>query len=38
MDVEMFGLCQDTVRKRHKTRSVPANGINPLYRDAGAPK
>ena len=34
MEVEMYGLPADTVRKKHRTRTVPANGINPIYDEA----
>jgi phosphatidylinositol phospholipase C beta len=27
----MYGLPADTVRKKFRTRIVPANGINPTY-------
>ena len=30
----MYGLPADTVRKKHRTRTVPANGINPIYDEA----
>ncbi|KAJ2949970.1 hypothetical protein O0L34_g11295 [Tuta absoluta] len=31
VDVEMFGLPADTVRKKFRTRVAPNNGINPVY-------
>lgn len=31
VEVDMFGLPADTVRRRFRTRTVPANGINPVY-------
>ncbi|XP_061173851.1 1-phosphatidylinositol 4,5-bisphosphate phosphodiesterase beta-1-like isoform X2 [Saccostrea echinata] len=31
VEVDMYGLPTDTVRKRHRTRTVPNNGINPVY-------
>ncbi|CAH0561313.1 unnamed protein product [Brassicogethes aeneus] len=31
VEVEMYGLPADTVRKRFKTKVVPNNGINPIY-------
>lgn len=31
VEVEMYGLPADTVRKRFKTKVVPNNGINPVY-------
>lgn len=33
VDVEMYGLPADTVRKKFRTRVVPYNGINPVYGD-----
>lgn len=31
VEVDMFGLPADTVRKRFRTKVVPNNGINPIY-------
>ncbi|XP_026315817.1 1-phosphatidylinositol 4,5-bisphosphate phosphodiesterase classes I and II-like [Hyposmocoma kahamanoa] len=31
VEVDMFGLPADTVRKKFRTRVVPNNGINPVY-------
>ena len=31
VEVDMYGLPTDTVRKKFRTRIVPANGINPMY-------
>lgn len=31
VEVEMYGLPTDTIRKEHRTRTVPANGLNPVY-------
>ncbi|XP_069116132.1 1-phosphatidylinositol 4,5-bisphosphate phosphodiesterase beta-1-like isoform X3 [Argopecten irradians] len=31
VEVEMYGLPTDTVRKKFKTNMVPNNGINPVY-------
>ena len=31
VEVEMYGLPADTVRKKFKTKVVPTNGINPVY-------
>ena len=31
VEVEMYGLPADTVRKKLKTKVVPGNGINPVY-------
>ena len=30
-EVEMYGLPADTVRRRFRTKTVPANGINPVW-------
>lgn len=31
VEVEMYGLPTDTKRKQFKTKTIPQNGINPLY-------
>ncbi|KAJ8986065.1 hypothetical protein NQ317_003359, partial [Molorchus minor] len=31
VEVEMYGLPADTVRKRFRTKVIPNNGINPVY-------
>ena len=31
VEVDMYGLPTDTVRKKFKTRIVQSNGINPVY-------
>lgn len=31
VEVDMYGLPADTVRKKFRTRIVPASGINPTY-------
>ena len=31
VEVDMYGLPTDTIRKEHKTRTVQANGLNPVY-------
>ncbi|KHJ40937.1 Phosphatidylinositol-specific phospholipase C, X domain protein [Trichuris suis] len=31
VEVEMYGLPTDTIRKEFKTKLVPANGLNPIY-------
>ena len=31
VEVDMFGLPADTVRKRFRTRIVLNNGLNPIY-------
>ncbi|XP_063822893.1 1-phosphatidylinositol 4,5-bisphosphate phosphodiesterase classes I and II [Ostrinia nubilalis] len=33
VEVDMFGLPADTVRKKFRTRVAPNNGINPVYGD-----
>jgi hypothetical protein len=32
-EVEMYGLPTDTIRKEHRTKLVPANGLNPVYNE-----
>ncbi|KAK6012213.1 Phosphatidylinositol-specific phospholipase C, Y domain protein, partial [Ostertagia ostertagi] len=34
VEVEMYGLPTDTIRKEHKTKVIPANGLNPVYSEA----
>lgn len=29
----MYGLPTDTIRKEHRTRIVPSNGLNPIYNE-----
>lgn len=31
VEVDMFGLPTDTHRKKFRTKTVPNNGINPVY-------
>ena len=31
VEVDMFGLPADTVRKRFRTKTILSNGINPIY-------
>ncbi|XP_074644309.1 1-phosphatidylinositol 4,5-bisphosphate phosphodiesterase beta-1-like isoform X2 [Tubulanus polymorphus] len=31
VDIEMYGLPADTVRKKFKTKTIPGNGINPMW-------
>eukprot|EP00095_Tigriopus_kingsejongensis_P003368 snap_masked-scaffold153_size302544-processed-gene-0.0 protein:Tk03368 transcript:snap_masked-scaffold153_size302544-processed-gene-0.0-mRNA-1 annotation:"phospholipase beta isoform" len=31
VEVDMYGLPTDTIRKEYRTKVVPANGLNPLY-------
>ena len=33
VEVDMYGLPADTIRKRFKTKTVYANGINPIYNE-----
>ncbi|XP_072396815.1 1-phosphatidylinositol 4,5-bisphosphate phosphodiesterase classes I and II isoform X2 [Diabrotica undecimpunctata] len=33
VEVEMYGLPADTVRKRFRTKVIPNNGINPVYEE-----
>ncbi|XP_064623811.1 1-phosphatidylinositol 4,5-bisphosphate phosphodiesterase beta-1-like isoform X2 [Lineus longissimus] len=33
VEVEMYGLPADTVRKKFKTKLVPNNSVNPIYND-----
>lgn len=33
VEVDMYGLPSDTVRKEFRTRMVPANGLNPIYNE-----
>lgn len=33
VEVDMFGLPADTVRKKFRTKIVPNNGINPVFDD-----
>uniref|UniRef100_A0A6B2EE24 1-phosphatidylinositol 4,5-bisphosphate phosphodiesterase n=1 Tax=Phlebotomus kandelakii TaxID=1109342 RepID=A0A6B2EE24_9DIPT len=33
VEVDMYGLPSDTVRKEFRTRMVPANGLNPVYNE-----
>ena len=32
-EVEMYGLPTDTIRKEHRTKLVPGNGLNPVYNE-----
>ncbi|WKY09936.1 hypothetical protein Q1695_002358 [Nippostrongylus brasiliensis] len=34
VEVEMYGLPTDTIRKEHRTKVIPANGLNPVYSEA----
>lgn len=31
VEVDMYGLPTDTVRRKFRTKVIPANGINPVY-------
>ena len=31
VEVDMYGLQADTIRKEYRTRTIPANGLNPRY-------
>ena len=33
VEVDMYGLPTDTLRKKYKTKIVPNNGMNPVYDD-----
>ena len=33
VEVDMYGLPADTIRKEFRTRMVPANGLNPIYNE-----
>ncbi|CAI4223333.1 unnamed protein product [Auanema sp. JU1783] len=33
VEVEMYGLPTDTIRKEHKTKVVAGNGLNPVYNE-----
>ncbi|RUS73878.1 hypothetical protein EGW08_018364 [Elysia chlorotica] len=33
VEVDMYGLPTDTVRKKYRTKTVPNNGINPVYNE-----
>ncbi|EPB68258.1 C2 domain protein [Ancylostoma ceylanicum] len=34
VEVEMYGLPTDTIRKEHRTKVIAANGLNPVYAEA----
>ncbi|GMS80830.1 hypothetical protein PENTCL1PPCAC_3005 [Pristionchus entomophagus] len=34
VEVEMYGLPTDTIRKEHRTRIIPGNGLNPIYNES----
>ena len=31
VEVDMYGLPADTIRKEYRTKTIPANGLNPKY-------
>ena len=33
VEVDLYGLPADTVRKQYRTKTIPANGLNPQYDD-----
>ena len=33
VEVDMYGLPTDTIRREYRTRVVPANGLNPVYNE-----
>jgi len=33
VEVDMYGLPTDTIRKEYRTKVVPANGLNPIYNE-----
>jgi phosphatidylinositol phospholipase C, beta len=33
VEVDMYGLPADTIRKEFRTRLIPANGLNPVYNE-----
>lgn len=33
VEVDMYGLPTDTIRKEFRTRMVPSNGLNPVYNE-----
>ena len=33
VEVDMYGLPTDTIRKEFRTKTVPANGLNPMYNE-----
>ena len=33
VEVDMYGLPTDTIRKEYRTKVVPANGLNPVYNE-----
>ncbi|XP_071962625.1 1-phosphatidylinositol 4,5-bisphosphate phosphodiesterase beta-4-like isoform X2 [Antedon mediterranea] len=33
VEVDMYGLPTDTIRREHRTRVIPSNGLNPVYNE-----
>ena len=33
VEVDMYGLPTDTIRREYKTRTIPNNGLNPVYNE-----
>jgi phosphatidylinositol phospholipase C, beta len=33
VEVDMYGLPADTIRKEFRTRMIPLNGLNPVYNE-----
>jgi phosphatidylinositol phospholipase C beta len=33
VEVDMYGLPTDTIRREYKTKIVPSNGLNPVYNE-----
>lgn len=33
VEVDMYGLPTDTIRKENRTKVVPNNGLNPIYNE-----
>ncbi|XP_072030840.1 1-phosphatidylinositol 4,5-bisphosphate phosphodiesterase beta-4-like isoform X2 [Amphiura filiformis] len=33
VEVDMYGLPTDTIRREHRTKTIPNNGLNPVYND-----
>lgn len=33
VEVDMYGLPTDTIRKEHRTQTIPNNGLNPVYNE-----
>ena len=33
VEVDMYGLPTDTIRREYRTKIVPSNGLNPVYNE-----